>query len=116
MGPTSDGTVLHFVRAKGAYVNIATGARYPTEDTFRDLSTYDANTALQVGVETGQTTWSFLPGDIGPYGVVGSHGALYHFSVCDEPVADAGRRPPSDSAPRRKGPVKVLPRWIVLSS
>jgi hypothetical protein len=75
----SDGTVLHFVRAKGAYVNIATGARYPTEDTFRDLSTYDANTNLQVGVETGQTTWWFLPGDIGPYGVVGSDGALYHF-------------------------------------
>ncbi len=74
-----DGTVLHFVRAKGAYLNIATGARYLTEDTYRDLSTYDANTNLQVGVETGQTTWSFLPGDIGPYGVVGSDGALYHF-------------------------------------
>ena len=75
----SDGTVLHFVRAKGAYVNLVTGARYPTEDTFRDLSTYDANTKLQIGVETGETTWSFLPGDIGPYGVVGSDGALYHF-------------------------------------
>ena len=75
----TDGTVLRFVRSKGAYVNVATGARYPTEDTFRDLSTYDATTNLQVGVETGQTTWSFLPGDVGPYGVVGSDGALYHF-------------------------------------
>ena len=75
----SDGTVLHFVRAKGAYVNVATGARYPTEDTFRDYSSYDPDTGIQVGVETGQTTWSFLPGDIGPFGVVGSDGALYRF-------------------------------------
>jgi len=75
----SDGTVLRFVRATGAYVNVATGARYPTQDTFRDFSSYDPETRLQVGVETGQMTWSFLPGDIGPFGVVGSDGALYHF-------------------------------------
>lgn len=75
----SDGTVLHFVRAKGAYVNVATGARYPTEDTFRDVSTYDAATNTLTGLETGQTTFSFLPGDVGPFGVVGRDGALYHF-------------------------------------
>jgi hypothetical protein len=75
----SDGTVLHFVRAKGAYVNVATGARFSTEDTFRDVSTYDPVTNTLTGVETGQTTWSFLPGDVGPFGLVGSDGALYHF-------------------------------------
>jgi hypothetical protein len=75
----SNGTVLHFLRAKGAYVNVDTGARYPTEDTFRDLSTYDGATNILVGLETGTTTWSFLPGEIGPFGVVGENGALYHF-------------------------------------
>jgi hypothetical protein len=75
----SDGAVVHFTRAKGAYVNMATGAQYPTEDTFRDVSTYDESTGILVGLETGQTTWSFLPGDIGPFGVVGENGALYHF-------------------------------------
>lgn len=74
----SSGEVLRFVRAEGAYVNLATGAEFPTEDTFRDLSTYDAATGIIVGVESGETTWSFLPGDQGPFGIVGSDGALYH--------------------------------------
>lgn len=60
-------------------MNLDTGARYPTEDTYRDLSSYDTATSIQVGVETGETTWSFLPGDVGTFGVVGSDGALYHF-------------------------------------
>jgi hypothetical protein len=75
----SDGTVVHFIRAKGAYVNLETDAQYPTEDTFRDVSTFDPDTNILVGLETGQSTWSFLPGDIGPFGVVGENGALYHF-------------------------------------
>jgi hypothetical protein len=75
----SDGTALLIVRAKGAYVNVATGATYPTVDTFRDYSTYDEATNTIIGVESGATTWSFLPGDVGPFGVVGSDGALYHF-------------------------------------
>ncbi len=75
----SNGSAVHFVRAKGTYVNLDTGARYSTLDTFRDVSTYDTETGTLVGSETGNTTWSFLPGDIGPFGVVGSNGALYHF-------------------------------------
>ena len=66
------------MRARGAYVNLATGARFPTQDTFRDLSRFDDATGIIVGVENGETTWSFLPGDTGPFGVVGSNGALYH--------------------------------------
>ncbi len=75
----SDGTVVHFTRAKGAYVNMETGAEYPTEDTYRDVSTYDDATGILVGSESGPTTWSFLPGDQGPFGVVGENGGLYHF-------------------------------------
>lgn len=75
----SDGTVQVSVRARGAYVNLETGARFPTLDTYRDVSRFDDVTGMVVGVESGETTWSFLPGDQGPFGVVGSNGALYHF-------------------------------------
>jgi hypothetical protein len=75
----SDGSVVHFTRAKGAYVNMETGAQYPTEDTYRDVSTLDPGTNILVGDESGQTTWSFLPGDEGPFGVIGENGGLYHF-------------------------------------
>jgi hypothetical protein len=75
----SNGTVMTFIRAKGAYVNLETNAAYPTEDTYRDVSTFDPDTNILVGLETGESTWSFLPGDIGPFGVVGENGALYHF-------------------------------------
>jgi hypothetical protein len=75
----SDGSVQRSLRARGAYVNLETGARFPTLDTYRDVSRFDPATGIQVGVESGQMTWSFLPGDVGPYGVVGRHGALYHF-------------------------------------
>lgn len=73
-----DGTVVHFTHAKGAYVNLDTGAQYPTEDIFTDVSKLDPTTNILVGLETGQSTWSFLPGDQGPYGVVGENGAMYH--------------------------------------
>ena len=74
----SDGTVQRSVRARGAYVNLATGASFPTQDTFRDLSRFDEATGILVGSDNGATTWSFLPGDLGPFGVVGGSGALYH--------------------------------------
>ena len=75
----SDGTVQLSVRARGAYVNTATGVRFPTLDTFRDISRFDDATGSIVGVENGGTTWYFLPGEVGPFGVVQYPGALYHF-------------------------------------
>jgi len=74
----SDGTVQRSVRARGAYVNLVTGARFPTLDTFRYRDRFDPATGILVGESNGETTWSFLPGDLGPFGVVGSNGALYH--------------------------------------
>lgn len=76
----SDGSVLLSVRARGAYVNLETNARYQTLDTYRDFGRYDPATGIQVGVEAGQMTWNFLTGDIGPYGLVTNpDGAYYHF-------------------------------------
>lgn len=74
-----DGTRQLSVPARGAYVNVTTGKGYRTLDTYRDYGRYDPVTNITVAVETGQGTWSFVPGDVGPFGVVGEGGALYHF-------------------------------------
>ncbi len=74
----SDGLVTYSVRARGAYVNVETGARFETLDSYMERDRYDADAGLIVGGTTGQTTFYFLPGDNGPFGVVGSNGALYH--------------------------------------
>lgn len=74
----SDGRVLLSVRAHGEYVNLETGSRYPTADNYRDLSTTGAD-GIITGTETGETTWYFLPGEVGPFGIVQAPGALYHF-------------------------------------
>ena len=75
----ADGSILVSIRARGAYVNLETGARYQTLDNTSDYRRFDPQTGVITGVDAGPNTWSFLPGDDGPFGVVGSHGALYHF-------------------------------------
>ena len=74
----SDGSRLISIRARGAYVNLSTGARYPTLDSFRDYGRTDPVTNITTAVESGHTTWSFLPGDQGPFGLI-TEASLYHF-------------------------------------
>lgn len=74
----SDGTVQVSVRARGAYVNMETGARFPTVDSWHELDTFDSATGLLVFATEGQTSFTLLPGDVGPFGLVGSNGAFYH--------------------------------------
>lgn len=76
----TDGTVINSVRAHGAYINLATGASFPTDDTSRVIHRFDPATGIDVVLVDGQNTWNFLPGDVGPFGVAGSNGALYHFA------------------------------------
>jgi hypothetical protein len=75
----ADGREMHSVHAKGSYVNVATGARFETGDIFTEIDQFDPTTGIVTGLNDGGTTISFLPGDQGPYGMVGSNGALYHF-------------------------------------
>ena len=75
----SDGTEMYSVHAKGAYVNVATGARFETRDIFTEIDRFDPETGILTGLNDGETTSTFSPGDIGPFGVVGSNGAYYHF-------------------------------------
>jgi hypothetical protein len=74
----SNGLVTYSVRARGAYVNVETGARFETLDSYMERDRYDADAGLIIGGTTGSTTFYFLPGDNGPFGIVGSNGALYH--------------------------------------
>jgi hypothetical protein len=74
----SDGSVAFSVRARGAYVNLETGARFPTVDSWHELDTFDSATGLLVFATAGQTSFTLLPGDMGPFGLVGSNGAFYH--------------------------------------
>ena len=85
----SDGSVMYSVRARGAYVNLETGARFETLDSFRELDRIDPETGNIVSGTDGQTTFFFLPGDQGPFGVVGRHGALYHIDGTTSYVIDA---------------------------
>ena len=75
----SDGRLMGSVHAKGAYVNADTDARYPTLDNFHFTQRSDATTGSIYVVLEGQAADSFLPGDTGPFGTVGPHGAFYDF-------------------------------------
>ena len=75
----SDGHLAGGVHLKGDYVNAETGARYPTLDNFQFSQWTDATTGNTYVVLEGQAADSFLPGDTGPYGTVGAHGAFYDF-------------------------------------
>src|SRR5262245_58200383 len=74
-----DGRVQHSVRAHGAYINVETGATYPTADNFRLLERFDDVNSLDVGTLSGMAAWSFLPGDVGPYGNILDEAAFYDF-------------------------------------
>lgn len=73
----ANGTVRSSVRAHGAYVNVATGAEYPTADNFYVEEVVDANNIDHVFL-SGMAATSFLPGDDGPFGPV-TEASFYDF-------------------------------------
>ena len=74
-----DGSIKGAFHAHGAYVNDETGARYETLDNFAFSQWVDPITGLTHVVLQGQGADSFLPGDVGPFGIVGENGAFYDF-------------------------------------
>jgi hypothetical protein len=73
----SDGRVQYSVRAHGWYQNADTGATYWVEDNWRDVDTFDPGTTIVHSTVNGQATYTFYPGDQGPYGLV-DHVVMYH--------------------------------------
>lgn len=74
-----NGLIFHSVRAHGAYVNADTGARYETADNFFAIDNVDPVTNIDHVTVDGMAADSFLPGDTGPYGIVGPGPAFYDF-------------------------------------
>jgi hypothetical protein len=73
-----DGRIQTSVRAHGAYVNVQTGASFPTADNFRALDQIDSATGIDTVVANGELTATFLPGDDGPFGPV-TEASFYKF-------------------------------------
>jgi hypothetical protein len=73
-----NGLVRSSVRAHGAYVNVATGARYPTADNFYVVDDVDPVTNIDHVFLSGMAASSFLPGDDGPFGLV-TEASFYDF-------------------------------------
>lgn len=73
-----DGLVRSSVRAHGAYVNVETGARYPTADNFYVVDDVDPSTNIDHVFLAGMAASSFLPGDDGPFGLV-TEASFYDF-------------------------------------
>jgi hypothetical protein len=74
-----NGLVFHSVRAHGAYVNAETGARYESADNFFVIDNIDPVSGLDYVTLDGMAADSFLPGDTGPFGIVGPDPAFYDF-------------------------------------
>jgi hypothetical protein len=75
----SDGVLKGSMHAHGAYVNAETDARYPTVEDYSFVQWTDSVSGNTYVVLDGHAGDSFLPGDTGPFGTVGAHGAFYDF-------------------------------------
>jgi hypothetical protein len=59
--------------------NAETGASFVHNATFHGIDRFDAATGIDHGTTDGQVLMQFYPGDMGPFGVVESPGALLRF-------------------------------------
>ena len=74
-----DGGVVFQDHAEGQYTNLATGTTFVVREAFRNVDRFDPATGIDLGMLSGQFEFIFVPGDQGPFGVVGSDGAFYRF-------------------------------------
>ncbi len=74
-----DGAQMVQESGKGQYVNLATGTTFVVKESYRAFDRFDDATGIDLGMVSGQFEFVFLPGDLGPFGVVGDSGAFYRF-------------------------------------
>lgn len=70
----SDGRELAIVHAVATLTNVDTGKTFVHKAFFHDVSWYDAADDVWRDVTDGQVVIWLYPGDLGPYGIVGSDG------------------------------------------
>jgi hypothetical protein len=75
----SDGRFVFSAHVDILLTNPANGKTFVHKAKFNGIDRYDPSTGIDIGVTSGQVLMQFLPGDMGPYGIVGSNGALFRF-------------------------------------
>ena len=75
----SDGTEWLDEQGFVMLTNPANGKTFLRSDHFHGVVGLDALSGLYQGVSSGQQTWSFLPGDVGPYGPTEAPGLGVYF-------------------------------------
>jgi len=75
----SDGREATLAHAVATLTNDDTGATFVHKAFFHDLTWFDAADGVYRGVTDGQFVVWFFPGDLGPYGIVGTDGLGLRF-------------------------------------
>jgi hypothetical protein len=75
----SDGAQVITKDATALFTNEQSGASVVLRLVYRDIERFDPATGVITGSSTGQSPANFVPGDLGPFGVVASPGALLNF-------------------------------------
>ena len=75
----SDGREAFSAHVDVLVTNQESGATFVHKAKFTGIDRYDPATGIDLGVTNGQVLMQFYPGDMGPFGVVGSSGALLRF-------------------------------------
>jgi len=84
-----DGATTVQESGKGQYVNLTTGTTFVVTEAYRQFDRFNSATGIDLGMGSGQFEYTFLPGDLGPFGVVGASGAFYRFVGTASYVWDA---------------------------
>jgi hypothetical protein len=75
----SDGTQVITKDATALFTNEESGASVVLRLVYRDVERFDPATGVITGSSNGQSPANFVPGDVGPFGVVTGNGALFNF-------------------------------------
>ena len=75
----SDGTEVIEANTTRTLTNVLNGKTYLRINRYHDVERFDAANGVYRGTQIGQSTWSFWPGDMGPYGLVQAPGLGLHF-------------------------------------
>lgn len=76
----ADGRTVWNAHGNATFRNEDTGVTFEHRARFLSTERYDPETNDILGATDGQVFMNFWPGDQGPYGVVGSSGAIYRFT------------------------------------
>jgi len=75
----SDGAEVFTKNVTALFTNEQSGASVVLRLVYRDIERFDPATGVITGSSSGQGPANFVPGDMGPFGVITGNGALFNF-------------------------------------